>query len=54
MMLLGVVLHTALCFQETPGAWIYQDPNTTPLAGLLVVSIHVFRMPVFFAMAGFF
>ena len=30
------------------------DPNTTPLAGLLVVSIHVFRMPVFFAMAGFF
>jgi glucan biosynthesis protein C len=54
MMLLGVVLHTALCFQETPGAWIYQDPNTTPLAGLLVVSIHVFRMPIFFAMAGFF
>lgn len=54
MMLLGVVLHTALCFQETPGAWIYQDPNTTPIAGLLVVAIHVFRMPVFFAIAGFF
>jgi len=54
MMLLGVVLHTALCFQETPGAWVYQDPNTTPLAGLLVISIHVFRMPIFFAMAGFF
>jgi glucans biosynthesis protein C len=54
MMLLGVVLHTALCFQDVPGTWLYQDPDGTPIAGLLVIGIHAFRMPVFFAMAGFF
>lgn len=54
MMLLGVVLHVALCFQPEPGSWLYQDPRGTPLAGFLVIAIHAFRMPVFFAMAGFF
>ena len=54
MMLLGVVLHTALCFHPTPGLWLYQDVTGNPLAGFLVVGIHVFRMPIFFTMAGFF
>ncbi len=54
MMLLGVVLHTALVFQEQDGLWVYYDPERSPLAGLLALSIHIFRMPVFFVMAGFF
>ena len=54
MMMLGVVLHTALVFLPTD-VWIYQDPDSSPfLSVLLVQVIHIFRMPVFFVMAGFF
>jgi peptidoglycan/LPS O-acetylase OafA/YrhL len=53
MMLLGVVIHTALVYCE-PQIWIYEDPNRTAFAGILVLGIHIFRMPVFFVMAGFF
>lgn len=53
-MLLGVVLHTALAFQEQDELWIYHDPERSPLAGLFALSIHIFRMPIFFVMAGFF
>ena len=52
MMMLGVVLHTALVYQEN--WWIYQDPDRVPWAGGLVSMIHVFRMSAFFVMAGFF
>ena len=52
MMTLGLVLHVALCYGE--GDWIYKDPETTGVAGLITVSVHVFRMPIFFVMAGFF
>ena len=52
MMMLGVVLHTALVF--LPEGWIYLDPQDSPVAFLLVDVIHIFRMPVFFVMAGFF
>lgn len=56
MMLLGIVLHGAINYMSTPviDVWPYQDSATTPLADLLVVGIHIFRMPVFFVMAGFF
>jgi len=54
MMLLGVVLHTALVFLEPDELWVYHDPESSPLAGLFAISIHIFRMPVFFVMAGFF
>ena len=53
MMLLGVVIHTALVYCE-PQIWIYADPDRTESAGLLVLAIHIFRMPAFFVMAGFF
>ena len=52
MMMLGVVLHTALVYQEN--WWIYQDPDRVSWAGGLVSMIHVFRMSTFFVMAGFF
>ena len=56
MLLLGVVIHVAVSFVEGPAGsdWPYRDPNTTPWAGFIVLAIHIFRMPVFFVIAGFF
>ena len=56
MMLLGVVLHSAASFTVTPlgGGWPHQDRQQSLVFDLLVFGIHLFRMPVFFVMAGFF
>jgi peptidoglycan/LPS O-acetylase OafA/YrhL len=56
MMLLGVVLHLAINYVEGPedGTWPFRDPERSPLAGLAVLAIHTFRMPVFFVMSGYF
>jgi peptidoglycan/LPS O-acetylase OafA/YrhL len=56
MMLLGFVLHGAINYVTFPidGIWFYKDAATSPVADLLVVGIHIFRMPIFFVMAGFF
>ena len=56
MMLLGLVLHSAVSYITTPlgPAWPYKDSSTSLVFDLLVFSIHLFRMPVFFAAAGFF
>ncbi|MAB81946.1 MAG: hypothetical protein CMJ24_00735 [Phycisphaerae bacterium] len=55
-MLLGVVLHVALYFQTSEGdaIWPIRDIERSELAGPLVLVIHIFRMPLFFMMAGFF
>ena len=56
MMLLGVVLHVVSSYIEAPaaGGWPLRDPNGSGFAGLVVLTIHVFRMPAFFALSGFF
>ena len=57
MMLLGLVLHSAVSYGaiDYGEAWSLKDPETTsPFFDLLVGYIHAFRMPVFFAIAGFF
>ena len=56
MMLLGLVLHGAIGYVTFPtlDGWAFKDPATTALADILVIGIHVFRMPLFFVMAGFF
>lgn len=56
MMLLGIVLHSAVNYAVVPlgEAWPYKDPQTNGVFDLLVVFIHLFRMPVFFVAAGFF
>ena len=56
MMLLGLVLHSAASYTtySLEGAWPYQDAQRTGLADWLVFVIHLFRMPTFFVMAGFF
>ena len=55
-MMLGVVLHVALYFQESnpDEIWPVRDVERSALAGFLSIMIHVFRMPLFFVMAGFF
>ncbi len=55
MMLLGVVLHAALSYVEVPlDAWPFKDAHHHVGFDCLVAFIHAFRMPVFFALSGFF
>lgn len=50
-MLLGIVLHAALAY--TGGPWIVVD-EPTPVLGVAVLTIHGFRMQLFFLLSGFF
>ncbi|MCU6434069.1 acyltransferase family protein [Undibacterium sp. Jales W-56] len=54
MMWLGIVLHVSVNYTAGPRILPWHDNQSTLLADLLVVVIHVFRMPVFFILAGFF
>ncbi len=56
MMLLGLVLHSTISYGvvDYGAAWPYNDPATTFVVDLIFSFIHVFRMPVFFVLAGFF
>jgi glucans biosynthesis protein C len=53
MMLLGIYLHAALAYSEH-GNWPWKDGSTTGLFDVSLGLIHVFRMPVFYVLAGFF
>ena len=53
MMWLGIVLHSAMLYME-PGIEIHRSPETSLIATSLFGWIHVYRMPVFFVLAGFF
>ena len=59
MMLLGIVLHVSVSYivrveGAPPVPWPYADPDQTHAAFLLTGFIHLFRMPGFFLLAGFF
>jgi len=54
MMWLGIVLHVAINHITTVSPLPWRDPKTSPVADLLLLFIHSFRMPVFFVLAGFF
>ncbi|MFN3323086.1 MAG: acyltransferase family protein [Bryobacteraceae bacterium] len=55
MMLLGIWIHAACNYVTFPlPVWPYKDSATSPLLDLPLMFIHVFRMPIFFVMAGFF
>ena len=57
MMLLGLVIHTAASYMTTDlgQGWPLKDVNSTHLSfDILSGYIHGFRMPIFFAVAGFF
>jgi peptidoglycan/LPS O-acetylase OafA/YrhL len=53
MMLIGIYLHAAVAYSEY-GNWPWKDGSTTRLFDVSLGLIHVFRMPVFYVMAGFF
>ena len=53
MMLLGIYLHVVVGYSGN-GHWPYIDPHPTPVLDWSLGVIHAFRMPAFFAMAGFF
>ena len=57
MMLLGLVLHTSATYGEVDklAEWPFLDPLNTHLFFDVVIGIiHLFRMPVFFVISGFF
>lgn len=54
MMLLGVVIHSATAYCTLPDVWWLKDPSTSRVMDALVLWLHLFRLPVFFVMAGFF
>ena len=56
MMMLVVVLHSSVSFllNAPDTLWPYRDPQPTVLAAFLAIPIHMFVMPTFFVMAGFF
>lgn len=56
MMLLGLLLHTSNSYMRFPieEIWPFKDPSTHPLFDVITFFIHIFRMPVFYVMAGFF
>ncbi|MEV4462389.1 acyltransferase family protein [Micromonospora echinofusca] len=52
-LLLGVVLHATLSFLE-PRTWVVGDVSTSPAMNGVYFVVHVFRMTLFFLIAGFF
>ena len=53
LMLLGVVLHSALPYTEE-NSWLIADPHRFVFFDDLTRFIHLFRMPAFFLIAGYF
>ena len=53
MMFLGIYLH-AVVFYSPNGGWPFRPPQTTTALDYTMTLIHIFRMPVFYVMAGFF
>jgi glucans biosynthesis protein C len=54
MMLLGIYLHVVIAYATIPDGWPYKQPEQTGVLNVTVALIHIFRMPVFYVMAGFF
>jgi glucan biosynthesis protein C len=53
MMFLGIYLHAAAAYSPH-GDWHIKPPQVTTALDYTIAWIHVFRMPVFYVMAGFF
>lgn len=53
MMWLGIVLHGAMVYME-PSIELHGSPESSLLATSLFGWIHLYRMPIFFLLAGFF
>jgi glucans biosynthesis protein C len=53
-LLLGIVLHSAIAYIPGPSAWPIMDESRSLAPAIAFYVIHVFRMLVFFVLAGFF
>ena len=55
-LLLGVVFHAGFSFIPgmPPGIWAMVDTSTSPVVSTLLFTSHIFRMTLFFFIAGFF
>src|SRR3954469_15239444 len=53
MMFLGIYLHAVNAYSPN-GSWPWKQAEQTSLLDWSMSIIHVFRMPIFYAMAGFF
>lgn len=55
-LLLGVVFHAGLSFTPgmPPGLWAINDTSPSQAIGTMVFASHIFRMSLFFFVAGFF
>ncbi|WP_031569787.1 acyltransferase family protein [Rheinheimera texasensis] len=54
-MLAGLLFHAALAYSpKAHGFWLSADPAQYPLFDVLAWASHLFRMPLFFFIAGFF
>ena len=53
-MLLGIVLHGALPYMGLPNEVWPSDKGSSPITNIVFEFIHIWRMPVFFVLAGFF
>jgi peptidoglycan/LPS O-acetylase OafA/YrhL len=53
-LLLGVVIHASMSFLPGFNAWPLLDPSTSTTLAVVFFSSHVFRMVLFFTIAGFF
>jgi fucose 4-O-acetylase-like acetyltransferase len=53
MMFLGIYLHAVVAYSPN-GGWPFKPPQLTTTLDLSMIVIHIFRMPMFYVMAGFF
>ncbi len=54
VLLFGVFFHAALAFLPGPQIWLVMDPSRSAELSVLFYVLHIFRMTVFFVLAGFF
>ncbi len=56
MMLLGLVLHASMTYSDINygSVWPLKDPTNNHVFHIIIEFIHLFRMPAFFVIAGFF
>ena len=53
-LLLGVVFHAALAFLPGPQAWLVMEQSRSAAIAVMAFPLHMFRLTIFFLIAGFF
>jgi peptidoglycan/LPS O-acetylase OafA/YrhL len=53
-LLLGVVFHAALAFLPGPQGWLVMEQSRSAAIAVMAFPLHMFRLTIFFLIAGFF